>query len=206
MVAALKAAGVPATGFLNGVKIDGKQGTVGSLLGWRNSGFAIGNHSWSHPHLTGLTIAQFEQELVKNEPLLEQLGGASDWRWFRYPFLDEGKDEAQRAAARDVLAKHNYRVAAVTMGFADWAWTEPYVRCSVKRDLPAVKKLEQLYLEAARANADFSRQTADKLFGRDRFGRISDDAAAAARARMASAPAYRAALSALEKNHGHRAV
>ena len=40
----------------------------------------------------------------------------------------------------------------------------------------------------------------------DRFGRISDDAAAAARARMASAPAYRAALSALEKNHGHRAV
>jgi hypothetical protein len=53
------------------------------------------------------------------------------------------------------------------MGFADWACTEPYTRCSVKRDLPAVKKLEQLYLEAARANADFSRQTADKLFGRD---------------------------------------
>ncbi len=40
----------------------------------------------------------------------------------------------------------------------------------------------------------------------DRFGRISDDAAAAARARMASASAYRTALSALEKNHGHRAV
>jgi hypothetical protein len=40
----------------------------------------------------------------------------------------------------------------------------------------------------------------------DRFGRISDDAAAAARARLASAPAYRAALSALEKSHGHRSL
>jgi hypothetical protein len=40
----------------------------------------------------------------------------------------------------------------------------------------------------------------------DRFGRISDDEAAAARARLASAPAYRAAASALEKNHGNRPV
>ena len=123
MVAALKAAGVPATAFLNGAHVDGKQGTVETLRGWRKGGFAIGNHGWSHRHLSALTIPQFEQELVKNEPLLEKPGGASDWRWFRYPFLDEGKDEAQRTAARAVLAKHNYRIAGVTMGFSDWAWT-----------------------------------------------------------------------------------
>lgn len=40
----------------------------------------------------------------------------------------------------------------------------------------------------------------------DRFAKISDEAAAAGRARLASAPAYRTALSALEKSHGHRAV
>ncbi len=37
---------------------------------------------------------QFEAELTKDEPVLEKLGSGSEWRWFRYPFLDEGKDEA----------------------------------------------------------------------------------------------------------------
>ena len=116
-----------------------KQGTVETLRGWRKAGFTIGNHGWSHPHLSALTIAQFEQELVKNEPLLEKPGGASDWRWFRYPSWMRAKMSAQRTAARAVLAKHNYRIAGVTMGFSDWAWTEPYARCLAKHDSAAVR-------------------------------------------------------------------
>ncbi|MES2120804.1 MAG: DUF2336 domain-containing protein [Pseudomonadota bacterium] len=40
----------------------------------------------------------------------------------------------------------------------------------------------------------------------DRFDRISDDEAAAARARLASTSAYRRALNALERSHGQRAL
>ena len=167
MVAALKAAGVPATGFLNGATVDGKQGTIEALQGWRSNGFAIANHTWSHPHLSALTIPQFEQELTKNEPLLQSLGGESDWRWFRYPFLDEGKDQAQRMAAREVLASHGYRVAAVTIGFSDWAWTGPYARCMAKRDSAAVAELDRLYLRSARENIPAARDAARKLYGRD---------------------------------------
>jgi peptidoglycan/xylan/chitin deacetylase (PgdA/CDA1 family) len=92
--------------------------TMEALREWRAAGFVLGNHTWSHPHLGELTLDQFEAELTKDEPILEKLGGASDWRWFRYPFLEEGKDETQRVAVRRVLARHGYRVADVTTGFA----------------------------------------------------------------------------------------
>ena len=78
----------------------------------------------------------------------------SDWHWFRYPFLDEGKDGRSEPRARAVLAKHGYRVAGVTMGFSDWAWTEPYARCLAKHDSAASRMLERLYLQAAREKAD----------------------------------------------------
>ena len=52
-----------------------------------------------------MSVDQFEDELVRNEAVLARTSGGSDWHWFRYPFLDEGKDEQQRAAARAILAK-----------------------------------------------------------------------------------------------------
>jgi len=166
MIAALKAAHVPVTGFVNAVNVK-DTGTTEALREWRLAGFVLGNHSWSHPHLSELTIPQFEDELTKDEPVLAKLGGRSDWRWFRYPFLDEGKDEAQRVGAREVLAKHGYRVAAVTMSFSDWAFTPAWARCNAKGDKAAVTELERLYLQSARENVTVGRETARKLYGRD---------------------------------------
>jgi len=166
MIAALKAAHVPATAFVNAVNV-ADAGTMEALREWRAAGFVLGNHTWSHPHLSKLTVAQFEQDLTKDEPVLEKLGGRSDWHWFRYPFLDEGKDDAQRVAARRVLAKHGYRVAAVTMSFSDWAFTPAWARCNAKGDKAAVAELERLYLQAARENAGVARKTARELYGRD---------------------------------------
>jgi len=166
MIAALKAAHVPVTAFVNAVNVNGAD-TMEALHEWRAWGFALGNHSWSHPHLSDLTIAQFEEEVTKDEPVLKKLGGSSDWRWFRYPFLDEGKDETQRIAARQVLAKHGYRVAAVTMGFSDWAFTPAWARCNAKGNKDGLPQLETLYLQSARENVFVAQQTAHALYGRD---------------------------------------
>lgn len=166
MIAALKAGHVPATAFVNAVNVK-DAGTMQALRDWRAAGFTLGNHTWSHPHLSELTIPQFEDELTKGEPILSKLGGGSDWRWFRYPFLDEGKDMAQRLAARAVLAKHGYRIAGVTMSFSDWAFTGAYARCSAKNDATEITMLQALYLKSARENLAASRDNARVLYGRD---------------------------------------
>lgn len=166
MIAALTAAHVPVTAFVNAVNVKDRD-TLEALREWRIAGFTLGNHTWSHPHLSDLTIAQFESELTKDEPMLSKLGAGSDWRWFRYPFLDEGKDSVQRMAARRVLARHGYRIAAVTMSFSDWAFTGAYARCSAAHNTAQIAELERLYLQSARENLAASRDNARKLYGRD---------------------------------------
>jgi peptidoglycan/xylan/chitin deacetylase (PgdA/CDA1 family) len=167
MIAALKSGGVPAIGFVNGIGTVQHPETLEMLPKWRAAGFLLGNHTWTHPHLSQLTIPQFEDELMKGDPMLSRLGEGSDWRWFRYPFLDEGKDEAQRNAARAVLAKHGYRVADVTTSFSDWAFTPAWARCNAAGDKAAVAELERMYLGAVKESISVARGTARALYGRD---------------------------------------
>src|SRR2546430_14684827 len=82
MIAALTAAHVPATGFLNGVGVERHPETVQALRQWQSAGLVVGNHTWSHRHLSEMTPAEFETELTRNEPILKQVGGGTDWHWF----------------------------------------------------------------------------------------------------------------------------
>lgn len=166
MIAALKAAHVPATGFVNGVNAKDAD-TVQVLREWRAAGFVLGNHTWSHPHLSEISVDQFDEEVTRNEPVLAEVDGGSDWRWFRYPFLDEGKDETQRAAGRQVLARHGYRVADVTTSFSDWAFTGAWARCNEIGDRAAVTRLERMYLDGVKQSIGVARATANALYGRD---------------------------------------
>ena len=167
MIASIKAGGIPVIGFVNGIRTVQHPETLQVLPKWRGAGLLLGNHTWSHPHLSQLTIPQFEAEVMKGDPMLARLGGSSDWRWFRYPFLDEGKDESQRTAARQVLRKHGYRVADVTTSFSDWAFTPAWARCKAAGDKAAIAELERMYLDAAKESIDVARGTAHALYGRD---------------------------------------
>src|SRR6185437_12817437 len=79
MIAAIKAAGIPVIGFVNGIGTEQHPETLQVLPKWRAAGLLLGNHTWSHPHLSQLTIPQFEAELTKGDPLLSRLGDGSDW-------------------------------------------------------------------------------------------------------------------------------
>jgi peptidoglycan-N-acetylglucosamine deacetylase len=167
IIAALSSARVPATGFVNAHWTVDQPGTISVLKAWRAAGLKLGNHGWAHKHLNEMNVEQFEQEVARDEPVLEQLAGGTDWRWFRYPFLDEGKDAAQRAAARQVLARRGYKVADVTMDFGDWQWTAPYARCSAASDQAAIRHLETMYMAAAREAIGYYRGLSHQLYGRD---------------------------------------
>ena len=159
--------GLPAYGFVNAHWVGERPDTAHVLPGWREAGLSLGNHGWMHRHLSEMTLPQFEDELVRNEAVLEETSGGTDWHWFRYPFLDEGKDEQQRAAARAVLARHGYKIAAVTMDFSDWAWTAPYARCRSAGNDRAIAELERMYVEAASEGIAFARELSRKVYGRD---------------------------------------
>ncbi len=157
----------PAYGFVNGAALEREPESVSVLKDWRDAGFPLGNHAWSHMNLNTASLEEWEADVLKNEPVLEKYAAGSDWHWLRYPFLAEGDTPEKRAAARQFLAAHRYRIAAVTMSFGDYMWNEPYARCVARKDTGAIEQLETSYLDAAAADADFRRHMAKALFGHD---------------------------------------
>ncbi|HEY2860918.1 MAG TPA: polysaccharide deacetylase family protein [Terracidiphilus sp.] len=168
LIAAMKAAGLPPVyGFVNGATIDREPASAPMLKDWRDAGFQLGNHAWSHMNLNTASSADWEADVLKNEPVLTQYAAGGDWHWLRYPYTAEGDSAAKRAEARKFLAAHGYKIAAVTMSFGDYMWNEPYARCVAKNDAAALEQLESSYLEAAAQDVDLRRAMARKLFGHD---------------------------------------
>ena len=168
LLAALHDAGAPPVyGFVNAVQEEREPDSAAVLGLWRAAGHPLGNHTWSHMALSKNSLADFEADLIRNEPVLEKQMAGQDWRWLRFPFLDEGDTPDKRDAVRQFLAQRHYRIASVTMSFDDWAWNEPYARCIAKGDTAAITALEDSYLQAAKDSFAYSRGLSKSLYGKD---------------------------------------
>ena len=168
IVSAMRAARMPpAYGFVNGAPTEDEPASTPVLQHWRDAGLPLGNHTWSHMNLNEKPLADWEADLVKNEPLLRAYMGKSDWHWIRFPYLAEGDTPEKRNAARKFLAGRGYKIAAVTMSFDDYMFNEPYARCVAKNDSAGIAQLEKSYLGAAAAAFDYTRELSKAANGRD---------------------------------------
>lgn len=168
VIHALKEYHVPPTyGFVNASEVLQDPKLVDVLGAWRGSGNLLGNHTWSHMNLNQHSLEQFEGDVTDDEPTLRLLMYHQDWRWLRFPYLNEGDTAPKRMGLRAWLGKHGYKIAAVTMSFNDYEWNPPYARCVAKHDWQEVDWLEASYLHAAEENIGYYRDMSKKLYGRD---------------------------------------
>jgi peptidoglycan/xylan/chitin deacetylase (PgdA/CDA1 family) len=157
----------PTYGFVNGALVERQPADIEVLKAWHEAGNPVGNHTWSHLNLNQHTLDDFEAEVERNEPLLKQLMDNNGWHWFRFPFLAEGETPQKHDAVRTFLLQRGYKIAAVTMSFADYSWNEPYARCAAKNDSKSIDVLRKTYLSAAEENIAFYRDLSHSLFQRD---------------------------------------
>ena len=168
LIAAMKEAHMPPVyGFVNGILTEEEPLSTPMLKEWRDAGFQLGNHTWSHMNLNQRSLADWEADTLKNEALLKSCMGSQDWRWLRYPYLAEGDTPQKREGARKFLAEHGYKIAGVTMSFGDYLYNAPYARCVAKNDSAAIAQLEASYLAAADATIGYTRAMSKALYGRD---------------------------------------
>src|SRR5215469_5320810 len=150
IIAALKDARLPPMyGFVNGADIEQHPADEGVLKAWRDAGNPLGDHSWSHMNLNQHSLEEFEADVKRNQPLLAKHTRDGDWHWFRFPFLAEGDTAEKKSGVRKFLRDQGYKVAAVTMSFGDYRWTESYARCKAKGDDKAIALLQNTFLGAA---------------------------------------------------------
>ncbi len=168
IISTLKAEHLPPVyGFVNAVALEDTPDEIAVLKAWRDSGQLLGNHTYSHPMLTASAAAQYENDIARDEPLLTKLMAGQDWHWFRYPYLREGDTLEKRDAIRSYILQKGYRTAQVSLNFEDWAWNDPYARCSEKHDTRTIALLKQSYLAIADQSITVFRSITQTIYGRD---------------------------------------
>ncbi|MFO8068658.1 MAG: polysaccharide deacetylase family protein [Alkalibacterium sp.] len=101
----------PAIFFVNGMYLDSVEKKE-ILKEIHEMGFAIGNHSQTHPSLPTLTAEQQTEEIIKTSDLVEEIIGTRP-RFFRAPF-GQNSDHSKQVVEDEGMALMNW-----TYGY-DW--------------------------------------------------------------------------------------
>jgi len=167
-VDALKAHGVPeAWGFVNAVRLGTDANSEAALDVWRGAGYPLGNHGYSHMGLSQApSLEAWEADVRAGEPVLAKHMAGRDWHVLRYPFLDAGGVGARHDSALEWLKGRGYRIADVSLGFDDWAYTEAYVRCLAKGDRAAIDRMKASYLRRIDQQLARTKALSQRVYGR----------------------------------------
>lgn len=143
---------VPAIGFVNENKlfVTSKEvnGRIALLQMWIDRGFDLGNHSYSHPNLADMPLADFEADVIRGEKICNKLLAAKGKRvkYFRFPFLSTGETQEKKKAFEGFLHQHDYINAPVTIDAGDWMFSAVYTKAKLKGDDKTAEKVAKAYL------------------------------------------------------------
>lgn len=171
LLQALRAAAIPAVGFVNENKleVDGAfdAGRVAMLGDWLEAGHELGNHTYAHLDLHAVGLPAYQADLLRGERVLRPLLAArgTSPRWFRHPFLRAGRSAQDKAALAAFLAAHDYRIAPVTIDNSDWIWARAYHVARERGDRDTMRRLRADFVPYLVAKADYYERQARALLG-----------------------------------------
>jgi peptidoglycan/xylan/chitin deacetylase (PgdA/CDA1 family) len=167
-ISTFKAHGVPeAWGFVNAVALGKEAGSEAALDVWREAGYPLGNHGYTHMGLSqAASLDAWEADVRANEPALEKHMAGKDWHVLRYPFLDAGGTGARHDDALAWLKARGYRIADVSLGFDDWAYTDTYARCVAKGDQAAIEGMKTSYYRRVDQQLARTKAMSQRVYGR----------------------------------------
>lgn len=176
LMAQLREAGVPVVGFVNENKLEVngqvQPARVQMLRDWRDAGYVLGNHTYSHMDLNAKGVAAFQQDFLRGEtvlrPLLAEKGQAP--QWMRHPYLRAGRTADERVQMEAFFKQHGYRVAPVTVDNGEWVWAFAYANVmNEQADSPAsdatLAQLRKGYVPYMLNKLDYYEKQSQALLG-----------------------------------------
>ena len=150
--------------FAIGQCVDNPHGAA-ILQQWSAAGHWIGNHTYSHQLLSGkMSPEEFEQDILRNDEVLRPYPAFR--KWFRFPALKEGRTREVRDRLRGFLARHEYRIGAVTIDASDWYYNQRLLDRLGQDPTFAVERYRQPYLDHIWNRAQFYDQLSRDVLGR----------------------------------------
>ncbi|MBM3758858.1 MAG: polysaccharide deacetylase [Acidobacteria bacterium] len=156
-------AGAPATIFVNSgqARYYTDQGLDELLALYRLPNIELGNHTFTHPDLNKIALAEYQAEILRAEPAIRKARGGTQSRYFRHTFLHVGPTKEIREGLRTFLKEHNYIEAPVSIDTSDWMFARVYT------DTEDKAKFRKDYLDYMAATTAFFEQRAQAVLGQD---------------------------------------
>lgn len=143
--------------------------TVSSISGveqialYKQAGQIIANHSCSHPKIENIGVEAYTKNISEADLLLSNLMPAQ--KFYRFPFLNEGKTMEDREHLRDFLRKNNYRNALVSIDTDDYYISQRMNDAKKLNKKIDYKKLEKITVDHLMGAANFYEDLAVKTLG-----------------------------------------
>jgi len=168
LIAGLRTAGVKQAAFYIVPGQIGHDDGIGGekrIAAYVAAGHVIADHSFTHPHLSDLSVADYLANIDQAEAWLKGREGRRPW--FRYPFLDEGQaDKAKRDAVRAGLKERGLHNGYATVDGSDWNIESLTADAKSAGKTIDMAGLRNLYVSTMVGAADFADKLALKTFGR----------------------------------------
>lgn len=168
-LAAIKKHQIPVVGFVNESLLYRNGETdarVAILKQWLEGGVELGNHTFSHLGFANAALTDFTDDFVRGDAVTRLLMKPNKPRYFRHPFLQQGKTAADEKAFEDFASARGYKMAPVTVDVMDWMIVAAYLKARSQNDEALVKRVSEEYVKFAVQRFDYSEQVAQELFSR----------------------------------------
>ncbi len=119
MMNTMKEQQIPATGFIIAKEVRNDNWEI--LQKFRDSGFGLGNHTYSHANLNILKTKEYIKEIKKADTILAPV--LTEPKYFRYPYLAMSSG-SKKNKILCYLAKKNYQVAPITIDSKDFVFNQ----------------------------------------------------------------------------------
>lgn len=138
----LKDNNVPAIGFVIAGAIE--KGQWEFLEKFREAGFELGNHTYSHRSLAQIGAQKYIEDVNRADKILAPI--ITKPKYFRYPYLSEGNKVSKPLVLKD-LEQLGYTIAPVTIDSKDYNFNEQLYKIPYRQREAYLPKMKKRYLE-----------------------------------------------------------
>lgn len=133
---------VPATGFIIASEVHNENWEI--LQKFRDAGFGLGNHTFSHANLNALDTKHYVQEIKKADTMLTPV--LTEPKYFRYPYLAMSSG-TKRNDVLCYLEQNNYQVAPITIDSKDFVFNQRLLSVPELNRRDYLNELKPFYLD-----------------------------------------------------------
>lgn len=153
----------PVMVFANPCRGEDLSSVMSQLKKYRDAGHLIGNHTCSHVRLDDVGFDAFTKDATKADLLLAPLFVGQ--KFFRFPTLNESKNEKLRDQMREWLQANQYRNGSVSIDNDDYLFSLKINQAKEKGKTINYKKVRSFFVEHVVGAANFYDELAVKTMG-----------------------------------------